>query len=135
MAQILPPPPIEEPAGSFTWVDWYNKLRNLINGVNNIAWASIDKSGSNLSDLQTRQHNSLQSIQGGALNDWYHLTSAQATEATNARSSRGVDTTDYIIVDSTTNGFTMKSPNGHYWVATISNAGVVTWTDIGTTKP
>lgn len=135
MAQILPPPPIEEPAGSFTWVDWYNKLRNLINGVNNIAWASVDKSGSNLSDLQTRQHNSLQSIQGGASNDWFHLTSAQATEATNARSSRGVDTTDYIIVDSTTNGFTMKSPNGHYWVATISNAGVVTWTDIGTTKP
>jgi hypothetical protein len=134
MAQILPPPPIEEPAGSFTWVDWYNRLRNLINGVN-IAWASIDKAGSNLSDLQTRQHNSLQSIQGGALNDWFHLTSAQATEATNARSSRGVDTTDYIIVDSTTNGFTMKSPNGHYWVATISNAGVVTWTDIGTTKP
>ena len=135
MAQILPPPPIEEPAGSFTWVDWYNRLRNLINGVNNIAWASIDKTGSNLSDLQTRQHNSLQAIQGGALNDWFHLTSAQATEATNARSSRGVDTTDYIIVDSTTKGFTMKSPNGHYWVATISNAGVVTWTDVGTTKP
>lgn len=26
-------------------------------------------------------------------------------------------------------------PNGHYWRGTISNLGVVTWTDLGTTKP
>jgi hypothetical protein len=29
----------------------------------------------------------------------------------------------------------MMSPNGHFWKATISNVGVVTWTDIGTVQP
>lgn len=29
----------------------------------------------------------------------------------------------------------MMSPNGHFWVATISNLGVITWTDVGTTRP
>lgn len=29
----------------------------------------------------------------------------------------------------------MMSPNGHYWKAVISNAGVITWTDVGTTRP
>lgn len=48
---------------------------------------------------------------------------------------QGVDTDDDVITDSTTKGPVMKSPNGHYWRATISNAGVVTWTDLGTTKP
>ena len=135
MSQILPPPPVEEPAGSFNWVDWWVKLRALINQVNNLPWASVDKAGSNLTDLQVRLHNDLQTIQGGGVAERYHLTAAQYNEATNTRSSRGVSTTDYIITDSTTAGPVMKSPNGHYWVATISNLGVVTWTDVGTTKP
>jgi hypothetical protein len=29
----------------------------------------------------------------------------------------------------------MMSPNGHFWRATISNAGTVTWTDVGTVRP
>lgn len=29
----------------------------------------------------------------------------------------------------------MMSPNGHFWVATISNAGTVTWTDVGLVRP
>lgn len=29
----------------------------------------------------------------------------------------------------------MMSPNGHYWTGVISNAGTVTWTDVGTTRP
>ena len=52
-----------------------------------------------------------------------------------SRITKGVDTTDDIITDSTAKGPVMKSPNGHYWRAAISNIGVVTWTDLGTTKP
>lgn len=52
-----------------------------------------------------------------------------------SRITKGVDTSDDIITDSTAKGPVMKSPNGHYWRATISNLGVVTWTDLGTTKP
>jgi hypothetical protein len=46
-----------------------------------------------------------------------------------------VDNPSDVIVDLTTKGLVLKSPNGHYWRATISNAGAVTWTDLGTTKP
>lgn len=52
-----------------------------------------------------------------------------------SRTTKGVDTTDDVITDSTAKGPVMKSPNGHYWRAAISNLGVVTWTDLGTTKP
>lgn len=132
MADILPPAPIDEPPKSYQWVDWYVKLRNLVNTVNNLPWAGIDKAGSNLTDIQTRNHNDLQNIQGGNSGERYHLSAAQQVEATNVRSSRGVDSTDYLI---TTSGLVLQSPNAHYWVATISNLGIVTWTDVGTTKP
>lgn len=132
MADILPPAPINELPNSYGWIDWYVKLRNLINETNNLPWASVNKAGSNLADLQTRNHNDLQSVQGGSAGQYNHLTNAQHTEATSVRATRGVDSTDYLI---TTSGLVLKSPNGHYWVASISNLGVLTWTDVGTTKP
>ena len=45
------------------------------------------------------------------------------------------DTTEDIIIDTTAKGLVLKSPNAHYWRVSISNAGVLTWTDLGTTKP
>lgn len=77
MADILPPPPINEPMTSFQWTDWYIKLVAFVNSQTNISWASVNKSGSNLTDLVTRLHNDLQSVQGGAVGDRQHLTSAQ----------------------------------------------------------
>jgi hypothetical protein len=47
-----------------------------------IPWNSVDKTGANLTDLPTRTHNSLQSLQGGTTGEYYHLTSAQATDLT-----------------------------------------------------
>ena len=132
MADILPPFPVDSEPNSYSRVDWYLKLRTLLNSVNSVAWAVIDKAGSNLTDIQTRNHNDLQNVQGGVAGERNHLSNAQLTEATSARATRGVDTTDYLI---TVNGLVLKSPNNHYWVATISNAGVVTWTDVGLTKP
>jgi hypothetical protein len=42
-----------------------------------IAWSKISKSSSNLTDLTTYTHNSLQSIQGGTSGDYQHLTTTQ----------------------------------------------------------
>jgi hypothetical protein len=72
--------------------------------------------------------------------DWYEkmrffINQFEGQTNSAGRFMGGIDTTDYIIVDDATKGVVLKSPNGHYWVATISNAGVVTWTDLGTTKP
>jgi hypothetical protein len=54
---------------------------------------------------------------------------------TDNRLSLGVDTTDYIIIDETTKGLVMKSPSGTYFKLQISDAGVISWTNLGTTKP
>lgn len=135
MSSTLPPIPWDKPQTSYEWVDWYTKLRNVI-------------------DTSALNHNSLQGLQGGAPNDYYHLTSVNAAKVPNAeqttakdtasgyaglnansRTTKGVDTVDDVIFDNVLKGPVLKSANGHFWRATISNAGVVTWTDLGTTKP
>ena len=73
----LPPPPLRAEVGSFQWLDWYNKLQSAITVPGSITWATIDKSGSSLTDIQTRQHAQLQSIQGGSAGERYHLTFAE----------------------------------------------------------
>jgi hypothetical protein len=47
----------------------------------------------------------------------------------------GVDTTDDIIIDDSANGLVLKSPDAHYWRVQVTNAGALTITDLGTTKP
>lgn len=41
---------------------------------------------------------------------------------------------DVLVRDSAA-GMILKSPDGNYWRASISNAGVLAWTPIGTTPP
>jgi len=137
MADIIPPAPVNETQSSYAWVDWYIKLVNFVNAQSNILWASINKAGSSLADLATRLHSDLQSVQGGGASEQYHLTAAQHTETTNARSSRGVDTTDYLIVDLATKGLVLKDTAGtpHYWLLSVNTSGVLVTTDLGTTKP
>jgi hypothetical protein len=47
----------------------------------------------------------------------------------------GVDTTDDVIIDDSDSGVVLKSPDGHYWRVQVTNAGALTITDIGTSKP
>ena len=51
------------------------------------------------------------------------------------RMVRGVDTNQDVIVTDTIKGIVLRSPDGDYWRATISDLGVVTWTNLGATKP
>lgn len=65
MAEIIPPTPVGGQFGSYTWQDWYEKVRRAINNSGSISWSQItDFTGSNLNSIQTRLHNDLQSIQG-----------------------------------------------------------------------
>lgn len=78
MAVILPPTPIGVPPGHSFWNDWYEKLRTIVNtGAVSVIWSNINFAGSSLSDLASRSHNVLQSIQGGTTGQYYHLTAAQ----------------------------------------------------------
>jgi len=79
MAQLLPPPPINDKPGSFTWLEWYRQLRSYVTTTGNVPWYILDFSGSNITDIALRGHNNLQSIQGGGSNEHYHLTLAEHT--------------------------------------------------------
>jgi hypothetical protein len=54
-----------------------------------------------------------------------------------SRTTKGVDTTDDIVIDLATKGLVLKDTQGtpHYWRVTINTSGVLVTTDLGTTKP
>jgi hypothetical protein len=54
-----------------------------------------------------------------------------------SRTTKGVDTTDDLIVDDAANGLVLKDTQGtpHYWRVTVDNTGTLVITDLGTTKP
>jgi hypothetical protein len=52
-----------------------------------------------------------------------------------SRITKGAITTDDLIVDSTTTGLVLKSPNGHYWRFSVDNSGILTTTDVGAVAP
>ena len=78
MSNKLPPSPVGSPPGSGYWNDWYEKLRTLVNGTGlAVLWANIDFTGSNITSILVRLHNTLQGIQGGTVGEYNHLTNAQ----------------------------------------------------------
>jgi hypothetical protein len=127
MASLIPPMPNSTIPGSAYWNDWIEKLRTIVNSfVSGISWTLITGKPTTLS--------------GYGITDAINVNQkdvANGVASLNgvSRVDKGLTTTDYIVANSSTNGFVMLSPNGHYWVATISNTGIVTWTDVGTTSP
>ena len=82
MATGLPPPPINDQPGSFTWLEWYRQLRNYISTNGSVPWYVINFAGSNITDIATRDHDQLQNIDGGTAGEHYHLTAAQHSALT-----------------------------------------------------
>lgn len=76
------PPPIGDPFGSYRWVEWFRKLTGIFSAAGTVPWANVDKAGSNITDIATRAHNNLQSVQGGTTSEYYHLTAAQHSALT-----------------------------------------------------
>jgi len=77
MANILPPPPINDAPGSFTWLEWYRQLRSYVSTTGSVPWYIIDFAGSSITDIVSRDHGNLQGLQGGTAGEHYHLTAAQ----------------------------------------------------------
>lgn len=80
----LPPPPIQDKPGSFTWLEWYRQLRNYISTSGSVPWYIINFAGSNITDIAIRLHNTLQGLQGGTAGEMYHLTNDEHTAVTNS---------------------------------------------------
>lgn len=80
MATNLPPAPIRDPIDHYTWEEWFRQLRERANSsITSVSWGSIDFTGSNITSILTRDHNSLTTIQGGTSAEYYHLTSSEYT--------------------------------------------------------
>jgi hypothetical protein len=91
MADIIPPPPADfTPQNQWAWIEFYKQVRYSINNATNVTWKNLNFTNSNLTDIQTRNHNDLQNIQGGAATDYQHLTTAQVTGITPFFSLSGV---------------------------------------------
>lgn len=77
----LPPIPLKELESlPFTVQEWLRNLQLLVGGsTGTIPWANINTAGSNLTNIATRLHSALQSLQGGTVGEYYHLTLAEIT--------------------------------------------------------
>lgn len=96
MATGIPVPPTRADAGEFAWTSWYNQLYTYLKSSGAIAWASIDKTGSSIADLQNHNHNLLTSMQGGAAGEYYHLNAAQQAKVAGFLTKAGDPTTTDI---------------------------------------
>lgn len=130
MSQFLDPLPPGTPASSTYFQDLYERLRFLVNDLLvSISWAVITGKPTTLA--------------GYGITDPVELTtnknavSGYAGLNTASRTTKGVDTTDDVIIDLATKGLVLKDTQGtpHYWRLSVSTLGVITTTDLGTTKP
>ena len=102
MTTAIPPAPIRDPWGSYTWEDWFRLIRNrATESLTSVTWSGIDFTGSNLTSLVTRKHNDLTNIQGGTSAEYYHLTSAQHTSLTGLKTGT-LDQTPSVSAATTT---------------------------------
>lgn len=85
--KIPPPPSPNSDFNDFSWKDWFRILRDQLVNTGIGAWSALNFSGSNLTDIETRNHNDLQNVQGGAVGNHYHLTSAQLNGLTSGAST------------------------------------------------
>lgn len=130
MSTKLPPLPVGIAPGSGYWNDWYEKLRTLVNSITSgVAWTLITGTPTSLAGYGITDPVELTTNKNNA--------SGYAGLSSVSRITKGVDTTDDIIVDLATKGLVLKDTAGtpHYWRVTISTLGALTTTDLGTTKP
>lgn len=74
--QIPPPPNPNNDTNDYSWKDWFRILRDQLVNTGIGAWSALNFTGSNITDIQIRNHNDLQNTQGGTTGQKYHLTAA-----------------------------------------------------------
>ncbi|HPP19026.1 MAG TPA: hypothetical protein PLT51_03555 [Candidatus Dojkabacteria bacterium] len=129
-ANALPPPPIQDKPGSFTWLEWYRQLRAYVSTSGSVPWYVINFAGSNITDIALRDHDHLQSLQGGTAGEHYHLTAAQIAALGIHNSLTGLQggtTNEYYHVTNTEYTALTGSTQGT-WTPTFTNLTVVNGT-------
>lgn len=130
----LPPPPINDKPGSYTWLEWYRQLRAYVSTSGSVPWYIINFSGSSITDIAVRNHADLQSMQGGTAGEHYHLNAGQHAAMSNEldvelrTSGTVLPTTPTVFAPAaattvSTNGITYNTGTGEF---TFVNGGVYT---------
>ena len=81
----LGPPPLHTPITSPLWKRYFERLSTQLGGAQQGQlgyFNGLNFTGSNITSIATRTHNSLQTHQGGSSGERYHLTAAQHTGVT-----------------------------------------------------
>lgn len=83
MADQFPPFPQNPITDIFVWRDWLYKVSTSLQAQASTNWVDLNFTSSNIIDIQTRQHNALQDIDGGGGGAYYHLNTGQYNQVTN----------------------------------------------------
>ena len=83
MATVIPPPPSKtQSMDSYIWQDWFRLIRDRASAaLTSVTWSDIDFTGSNITSIGTRDHNTLTTIQGGTVGEYNHLTDVELANA------------------------------------------------------
>lgn len=92
---VPPPPPPNVPLNTSSGLalmhKWFRSLwLNLKDAVSK--FVDLNFAGSNLTSLETRNHNDLQALQGGAATEYYHATLSRYTWPQTSESVAGTET-------------------------------------------
>lgn len=125
----LPPPPIQDKPGTFTWLEWYRQLREYVSTSGSVPWYVINFAGSNITDIALRDHDQLQNVQGGTAGEHNHLTDAEYTQIQdNFHNStvgiQGGTSGEYYHLTNTEHTALTNSTQGT-WTPTFTNLTVV----------
>lgn len=133
--QPLGPPPKVETGSVFD--RWMNNAWNRIVKAGQILWSQIDFTGSNLTDLATRNHADLQNINTAS---YTHLTATNHTNLTDAgdstlhyhASDRALaNATGTLALANGGTGASLADPNADRILFWDDSAGVITWLTAG----
>lgn len=124
----LPPPPVSEDMNTYLWKDWFRKLRLYLTQIGQLAWTVLDFTGSNITDIITRQHRDLQDLQGGTSAEYYHLTSAQHTDLTD-----GGDTSLHKHAHNDQSGLQGGTASEYYHITANTKNNVIDYLNGGST--
>lgn len=102
-------------------------LANLYSATGTIPWSTLDFTGSSITDIFDREHNHLQSLQGGTSGEYYHLTAAEYSSltATDKFTTIQVSGESDIVADDPDDILTLVAGTG---ITISTNAGTDTIT-------
>lgn len=94
---LAPPPPTRDPVAD----RWFYLLWKRISAAGQILWSQLDFGGSNLTDLETRNHFDLQNVQGGVgTTEQYHLSAAGVEDVANLHGATVLTSAPSTLSDS-----------------------------------